>query len=158
MLALIAAVNLLCLSQLMKPQATVTGNLVSKDGNGRAAAAASANTTAQKGTHFPHRVGTFGANSDPSTAPPDLAAYCTVGPLVIYLDAYCSYFLGTVMWEDVLLEDLGVGVGVPSTVWLYPLLWSRCQGRALGHLTPLHRTTSSMLEMVLASLPFVSEL
>lgn len=65
----------------------------------------------REGKAFPPQSphSTFGANSDPSTAPPDLAAYCTVGPLVIYLDAYCPYFLGTVMGEDVLLEDLGVG-------------------------------------------------
>lgn len=39
-LAIIVAANLLCLSQLMKPQATVTLNLVRKDGSGRTAAAA----------------------------------------------------------------------------------------------------------------------
>lgn len=39
-LAIIVAANLLCLSQLMKPQAPVTLNLVSKDGSRRTAAAA----------------------------------------------------------------------------------------------------------------------
>lgn len=39
-LASVVAANLLCLSQLMKPQATVTLNLVSKDGSGRTAATA----------------------------------------------------------------------------------------------------------------------
>lgn len=38
-LAIRVAANLLCLSQLMKPQATVTLNLVRKDGSGRRAAA-----------------------------------------------------------------------------------------------------------------------
>lgn len=88
-LSLLGAANSLCLYQLMKPQATVTLNLVSKDGRGGAAAEPSLPATAEKGKRFSHRVGTFGANSDPSMAPPGLAAYCTVR-------AFCNLFRGIV--------------------------------------------------------------
>lgn len=41
--------------------------------------------TGKQGKQFSHRAGTFGANSDPSTAPPGLAAWCTVR-------AFCNLF------------------------------------------------------------------
>lgn len=43
------------------------------------------------------------------------------GPFVIYLDAYWPYFLGTVMWEYVLLEDLGGGGAQHCLALSFPL-------------------------------------
>lgn len=43
------------------------------------------------------------------------------GPFVIYLDAYWPYFLGTVMWEYVLLEDVGGGGARHCLALSFPL-------------------------------------
>lgn len=99
----------------MKPQASVTLNLVSKDGSGSTAAAA---------FPFPPQQRREGS---PPTEPAHLVLTKTPawpfqawlptaqqGPFVIYLDEYWPSFLGTDMWEYVLLEDLGSGAGGPA--------------------------------------------
>lgn len=75
-----------------------------------------------EGQALPPRVHPLGANSDPSTAPLGLAACCTGR-------AFCNLCTGTstlFSWHCHVrvssLEDLGVGVGEPSTAWPYPLL------------------------------------
>lgn len=77
------------------------------------------------------------------------------GPFVIYLDEYWPYFLGTDMWEYVLLEDLGNGVGEPAHC-INSGEFTGAEQLVIALLSV--RASPSMLEMVFSSLRFISEL
>lgn len=85
--ALVVAANLLCPSQLVKPQVIVTLNPVSKDGT----------VTVQKGKHFPPESTHSVLTQIPAQLLWAWLPAAQEGPFVIYVQAHRPYFLGTVM-------------------------------------------------------------
>lgn len=83
-----AAANLLCLSQLMKPQATVILNLVSEGGSGRAAAASSFIPQQRRERGSPTEPARLGLTQTPAGLCQAWLPTAQQGPFVIYLDAY----------------------------------------------------------------------
>lgn len=138
--ALGVAANLLCCSQLMKPQATVTLNSVSKDGNGRPAAAA---------LPVPPQCGRA------STSPQSPAARCALrsqhsssGPgCLLHGRAFCNLCTGTwtlFSWHCHVrvssLEDLGErGGGAQHCLALPSPLNSPVQRGWSSHRSPAER-------------------
>lgn len=113
-------------------------------------------TTAEKGKHFPHRARTFGANADPSMAPPGLAAYCTAR-------AFCNLFrciLTLFSWHrHVRVCSFGGcgGWGCPAlSGFILPFEFASAERLAISHV--FIRASASMLETVFSSFRFTSEL
>lgn len=113
-------------------------------------------TTAEKGKHFPHRARTFGANADPSMAPPGLAAYCTAR-------AFCNLFrciLTLFSWHrHVRVCSFGGcgGRGCPAlSGFILPFEFASAERLAISHV--FIRASASMLETVFSSFRFTSEL
>lgn len=136
-----AAANLLCLSQLMKPQATVILNLVSEGGSGRAAAASSFIPQQRRERGSPTEPARLGLTQTPAGLRQAWLPTAQQGPFVIYLDAYWPYFPGTVMWKYALLEDLRVEAGVSHTLScsIFSAEFTRTEWLAIS---PLHQSTT----------------
>ena len=111
---------------------------------------------AEQGKRFSHRAGTFGANSDPSMAPPGLAAYCTAR-------AFCNLFrciLTLFSWHcHVRVCSFGGfgGRGCPALSG-FVLSFEFAGAEQLATSLVSIRASPSTLETVFSSFRFISEL